>query len=143
MKKTIAIITIFIIIIMSFFLGKYIIYKEQQKRIKIENLEFESCLNKEIFGTEMISFINNAVDKNEKNKIPKNEKGFYIQNDYNSIQIEIKILDNDTIYQMETLYNGGMINFAQNYNSIYFECTKIEYNKFGKVSYMFFEQKTV
>ena len=143
MKKTLALILIFIIIIMCFFFSKYLNYKEQQKRIKIENLEFETCLNKEIFGTEMISFINNAIDKNEKNKVPKNENGFYIQNDYNSIQIEIKIIDNNTIYRMETLYNGGMINFAQNYNSIYFECTKINYNKFGKVNYMFFEQRTV
>ena len=43
---------------------------------------------------------------------------------------------------METLYDGGMLNFVDYYNSIYFECTKIEYNKLGKVSYLLFEQKT-
>ena len=42
---------------------------------------------------------------------------------------------------METIYNGGMVAFVQYYNSIYFECKKIEYNKLGKVSYVLFEQK--
>ena len=54
-----------------------------------------------------------------------------------------KILDNATMYDMETIYNGGMERFVQNYNSINFECTKVEYNKAGKVSYMLFEQKNI
>ena len=66
----------------------------------------------------------------------------YIGNDINSVIIEIKISDNDTTYKMETLYNGGMPTFIQYYGDISFECTKIEYNKSGRVSFMIFEQKT-
>ncbi len=142
MKKTIAIFFILIIIIMCIFIGKYMMYKEEQRKIKIHNLEFETYLNKEILGTELTTFINKAVDNNEKNKILKDDQGFYIQNDINSIKIEIKILDNNTLYQMESLYNGGIIEFATMYNSIDFECTKIGYNKLGKVNYMLFVQKT-
>ena len=43
---------------------------------------------------------------------------------------------------METFYNNEMETFTQLYELIKFECTKINYNKLGKVSYMLFEQKT-
>ena len=142
MKKIFAIILIFILCIICIFTAKYMAYKEERNKIKEQNLEFETYLNKQILGTELTTFINRAVDNNEKNKVQKDEQGFYIENDINSLKIEIKIIDNDTLYNMETLYNGGITNFATAYNSIYFECTKIEYNKLGKVKYMFFEQKT-
>ena len=107
-----------------------------------ENLEYETYLNKEVSGRDLTTAVNRAVDNNEKNKVSKDEKGFYIGNDINSVIIEIKISDNDTTYKMETLYNGGMPTFIQYYGDISFECTKIEYNKSGRVSFMIFEQKT-
>ena len=140
MKKLILLIICFVIIATSIFGVKYINYRSEKNKIKQENLQFEACLNKKILGTELTSFINKAIDNNEKNNVLKDEKGFYIQNDTNSIEIEIKITDNDTVYKMETLYNGGMENFVQYYNSIDFECTKIEYNKIEKVCYVLFEQ---
>lgn len=142
MKKTIILIICFVIIIISIFGVKYFNYRAEINRIKQYNLEYENYLNKQILGTELTTFINKATDNNEKNKVSKDSKGFYIQNDTNSIEIEIKITDNDTTYKMETLYNGGMVNFVQNYNSILFECSKIEYNKLGKVNYLLFEQKS-
>ncbi len=142
MKKNIVLFFTFAIIVICIFAGKYMNYKSEQNKIKEQNLEFETYLNKQILGTELTTFINRAVDNNEKYKVQKDEQGFYIENDINSLKIEIHIIDNDTFYKMETLYNGGIVNFATLYNSIYFECTKIEYNKLGKVKYMFFEQKT-
>ena len=69
--------------------------------------------------------------------------GKYIDNKSNSINIDVKIIDNDKIYTMETLYNGGMENFIQYYNQIKFKCTIIEYHKdTNKVKYMLFEQIT-
>ena len=141
MKKMILVIICFVIIFLSIFGVKFINYRAEKNKIKQENLEYETYLNKQILGTELTTFINKATDNNEKNKVPKNDKGYYIQNDTNSIEIEIKITDNDTTYKMETIYNGGMVAFVQYYNSIYFECKKIEYNKLGKVSYVLFEQK--
>ena len=102
-----------------------------------------NTLGKEIDGRELTTLINKAVDNNEKNSVSKDEQGFYIKNDTNSINIDIKILDNDTTYKMESIYNGGMATFIQYYNSINFQCNKIDYNSLGKVNYMSFEQKTM
>lgn len=142
MKRIVILFICLVIIIISIFGVKYINYKAEKNKIKQENLEYEICLNKQILGTELTTFINKAVDNNEKNKVLKDGQGFYIQNDINSVEIEIKITDNDSTYKMETLYNGGMVNFVDYYNSIYFECTKIDYNKLGKVNYLLFEQKS-
>lgn len=142
MKKLIVIIICLVCIALSIFTVKYMNYKSEMAKIKESNLEFETYLNKQILGTELTTFINKAVDNNKKYNVPKDEQGFYIKNDTNSMEVEIQITDNNTIYKMETLYDGGIINFIQYYNSIYFECTKIEYNKLGKVSYLLFEQKS-
>ena len=141
MKKLIVIVLCSVFVIISIFTIKYMNYKSEQIKIKEGNLEYEAFLNKQILGTELTTFINKAIDNNIKNNVSKDEKGFYIQNDSNSIEIEIKIIDNHKIYKMESFYNGGMIDFLQNYNLISFECTKIKYNKSGKVCYMLFEQQ--
>ena len=139
-------ITIFIIAVVTIIASvigvKYINYKSEKNKIKEDNLEYEMYLNKHILGTELTTFINKAVDNNKKHNVPKDEKGFFIQNDINSVEIEVKITDNDTLYKMETLYGAGMVNFVQYYNSILFECTKISYNKLGKVNYVLFEQRS-
>ncbi len=142
MKKILIFIVSIVIITISAIGVKYINYKSEQAKIKENNLEYEIYLNKQILGTELTTFINKAVDNNKKHNVSKDEQGFYIQNDTNSVEIEIKITDDDNKYKMETLYGGGMVNFVQYYNSIYFECTKIEYNKLGKVCYVLFEQKS-
>ena len=91
----------------------------------------------------MTTIINKAIDNNDNNEVLKDKKGKYIDNKSNSINIDVKIIDNDKIYTMETLYNGGMENFIQYYNQIKFKCTIIEYHKdTNKVKYMLFEQIT-
>ena len=142
MKRTIIIIVCIIIAILSIFGNKYLNYREEKRQINEANLEYEMYLNKEVSGRELTTAINKAVDNNEKNRVSKDETGFYIQNAINSVSIEVKISDNDKTYKMETLYNGGMVTFIQYYGDISFECTKIEYNKNGRVSFMIFEQKT-
>ena len=89
MKKMILVIICFVIIFLSIFGVKFINYRAEKNKIKQENLEYETYLNKQILGTELTTFINKATDNNEKNKVPKNDKGYYIQNDTNSIEIEI------------------------------------------------------
>ena len=93
------------------------------------------------YGIDLASVINKAVDKNTKNGIAKDEKGFFIQNDENSIEIEIYIKDNETTYKMESFYNSGTDQFLVYYGNIQFKCSKIEYHeKTGRVSYLLFEQ---
>ena len=83
------------------------------------------------------------MDSNYNNGIQKNNNGKYIPNDTNSIEIDIKMLDNDTTYTMETIFNGQVELFATYYRDIKFKCTKLEYHeKTKRVKYMLFEQIT-
>ena len=121
----------------------YINYRTNYNKAKRENQQFESYKDKEVYGKEIATVINKAVDKNEKNEIEKDNKGKYINNDSNSIEIDIKMLDNDKTYDMETLYNGGMDNFVKYYSDIKFKCIKLDYHKStNRVKYMLFEQIT-
>ena len=142
MKK----ISIFFLIVIVTVAGVYymfINYKAKNNKIKQANMQFESYYNKEIYGTELTSIINKAMDSNNGYEVEKDNKGNYIENESDSIKIDIKMKDNDKIYTMETLYNGGMINFVKYYSSIQFKCIKIEYHKAtGKIKYLLFEQIT-
>lgn len=142
MKKIFIFLLCIVIIIVALLYAKYVNYKAEQNKIKEQNLEYEYYLNRQILGTDVVTLINKAVHNNEQNNVKKDKDGFYIKNNFNSINIEIQITDNDTLYKMETLYNGGMVKFAEYYDSILFECEKVEYNDLRKISYMKFIQKT-
>lgn len=141
--KKLAIIFLIIIIIIAGISYAYLNFKANYYTAQRENKQFESYQEQEIYGTELTTIINKAVDNNQNNDVPKDNKGKYVNNDNNSIQIDIKMLDNEKIYAMETLYSGGMDKFTQYYREIKFKCTKIEYHKVtNKVRYMLFEQIT-
>ena len=141
--KKLAIFFLIIIIIIVGISYLYLNYKANYYNTQKINKQFETYYEQEIYGAEIATIINKAVDINEKNEVQKDDKGKYIDNNENSIQIDIKMLDNDKTYQMETLYSGGMDKFVQYYNQIKFKCTKLEYhNTTNKVKYMLFEQIT-
>lgn len=141
--KKLAIFFLIVIIIIVGISYLYLNYKSNYYEAQRENKQFESYDGQEIYGSELTTVINKAVDNNQSNEVQKDEKGKYINNDNNSIQIDIKMLDNDKTYTMETLYNGGMDKFIQFYSEIKFKCTKLEYHKTtNKVKYMLFEQIT-
>lgn len=143
MKKTII---IFSIIFCSILLIVCVSLTQNNKNlieIKNENAEYEKYRNKEIFGTEVASVINKAVNENIKNEVMQDEKGFYIANDTNSINIEIKLKNEEKLqtYKMETIQKVGTSGFVKNFNLILFKCTSIEYhNQTGRVSKIVFEQ---
>lgn len=142
MKKIIILILILIAVLMAF-LYSFANYKIAYTEIKKENAAYEQYLNKEIYGTDVATVINKAVNNNEKNKISKNEKGLYIDDNENAIIIDIYILDNETTYNMQTLYSNGIEKFVQNYNLVKFKSSKVEYNeKNGRIKYILFEQIT-
>ena len=141
--KKIAIFFFIVIVIVVGISYTYINYKANYYEAKRENNQFESYYNQEFYGAEVVTIINKAIDNNLTNQVQRDEKGKFIENDTNSIKIDIKMLDNDTTYDMETLYAGGMEKFVQYYNEIKFKCTKIDYHKSnGKVKYLFIEQIT-
>lgn len=141
--KKIVIFLIIVIIIICVISYIFLNYKANYNMSKKANLEFENYLNEEVYGTDLSTVMNRAVDNNEKNGVEKNNKGIYIDNGTNSISIEIKMIDNDSIYQMETFYKNGMQNFMNYYSNIKFKCTNIKYHESTKkVKYMLFEQIT-
>ena len=141
--KKLAIFFLCIIIIVVGVSYLYLNYKANYNNIKKDNRQFESYENKQIYGSELTTIINKAIDNNINNDIQKDNKGKYINNDNNSINIDIKMIDVDKTYPMETIYNNGMDKFIQFYSEIEFKCTKLEYHKStNRVKYMLFEQIT-
>jgi len=140
--KKISIVIIAIIIIVAVVGVKYISYENAQSLIKQENKEFEQYQDKELNGLDVATVINKATDKNTKNNISKDEKGNFIQNDENSIEVEIYMSDNDITYKMESIFNAGTEQFVQYYSNINFRCSQIEYHKkTGRIKYILFEQQ--
>lgn len=134
------VIVVFIVIIISI---KYFNYRTNYNSSLKENLEYEIYKDDEIYGSKLATLINRAIDSNERNSVAKDSNKFFINNDSSSISIEIDILDTETRYKMETIYNGGIENFIIYYGSIKFKCSKIEYHKStNKIKYILFEQTT-
>ncbi len=116
---------------------------KQATEIKNINKQYEEYLNKELFGTDVTTVINKAINSNEKNNIEKDEKGFFIENDTNSIKVEIVMLNEEgkETYQMETIDKVGINQFINNFNLINFKCSNIEYHdKTKMVKKIVFEQ---
>lgn len=133
---------IIVVIIVAIVGYRYISYKNEYNTIQKENSDFDRYKDQIVYGLDVASMMNKAVDKNTKNKISKDEQGYFVQNDENSIEIEIYMLDNQTTYKMETIYNSGTEQFVQYYGEIQFKCSKIEYHKkTGRIKSILFEQQ--
>lgn len=140
MKKVI----IFFITIIIIMVGvtSYICLKYRNLEIaKKENETFESYYGQEIFGADLATLINKTMDRNEKNNVEKDENNIYMEDEENSIKIDIKFTDDDKVHPMEELYNGNINTFVSLYNQIKFKCTDVKYHsKNNKIKYMIFEQ---
>lgn len=140
MKKFL-ILFVIVIVIVSIIAVRYSSYKVEHDTIMQENAEFEQYKDKEIYGLDLATIINKVMDKNIKNEISKDDKGMFIENDTNSIKMEIYMTDNEQTYRAETFYNNGIEQFMEYYRDIKFKCSKIEYHeKTSKIKYLYFEQ---
>lgn len=143
MKKTLIFLLIILVVVIIFVSVSIIENSKTIAEIKNFNTEYETYMNKEVFGTSVTSVINKAIDNNEKNSVQKDDKGLYIENNKNSIKVEIQMIDqkDKKTYQMETINKVGITQFVKNFNLIKFKCTKIEYHdETKKVSKVVFEQ---
>ena len=114
---------------------KYISYKNEYNAIQSENSEFSKYIDKEIYGLEVATLINKAMDRNNKNKIEMDNENY--------LKIEI-LMEDERIYEIEKIYNAGTEQFVQYYKDIKFKCTKVEYNKkTNKIKYILFEQQPI
>ena len=141
MKKIIiCILSVFLVIIC---IVCYSIYQKNENiaQIGADNKVYESYYNNEVLGTDIISLINKATDSNEKNDVEVDKDGNYIENDRNSIRVEIKFQELEKVITMERINNIGIEKFWSNYGALSFKCTKIDYHeKTHKVKYMYFEE---
>lgn len=141
MKNTLFIILAVFFITICIVCTTLINLRAEKNEIKKENMEYEEYLNKEILGTDLATLISKVINRNEKNGVPKDEKGYYIDNGENSIRIDLKMTTIEKTYPMEEIYNNKITSFVQNFNFISFECKTIEYHqKTGRISKLIFEE---
>lgn len=141
--KKIAIFLLIIIGIVSTISYLYLNSINNQRIAQKENIKFEIYKDEEITGAEVTTLINKAINSNQQNEIEKDKKGRYIDNETNSINIDIKFIDDDVTYNIEKIYNNGMDKFLTYYRDIKFKCVYVQYHdKTQKIKYMLFEQIT-
>lgn len=141
--KKIAIFLLIIIGIVSTISYLYLNSINNQRIAQKENIKFEIYKDEEITGAEVTTLINKAINSNQQNEVEKDKKGRYVDNETNSINIDIKFIDDDVTYNIEKIYNNGMDKFLTYYRNIKFKCVDVQYHdKTQKIKYMLFEQIT-
>ena len=139
--KKVAICAVIIIITICVFGFSYQKYMAKKTEIEKNNLIYDRLYEKEIIGNELATIINKTIDNNEKNNIKQNENGEYIENDTNSIKIEIKFKQSDKTFPIESIYSSRVSEFIRLYGQVKFKCTKIQYHKSTKfVKYLYFQE---
>jgi len=134
MKKSILTVIILMLIVLG--LAVYFVFNSRiaSNVAAEENRYYQQLLNKEITGTELSSVINKVIDTNKKNELSLDDKKLYIENDSNSIIIEIvfKYEEGTKTIRGEKIYNGEVKNFISFYGNIKFKCTKLDYHELTK-----------
>lgn len=141
MKKIIGMIIITVLIIVTVAIYNYNAYKSDLLSKQQLNQEYENFIEGEIVGTSLITLINRTMDLNNKNNVQVDKNNLYIENDTNSIKIDVKFLESDDTFPMESIAKQGSEMFIKNYAAASFKCTKKEYHeKTDMIKYLLFEQ---
>ena len=141
MKKYVLIIVTIVVAVVPAVAYKIYDYRVTQNEAANNNKTYNSFYEQEVLGTDVATLINKAIDNNNKNSVEKSDEGVYINNNNNSINIDIKFKYLDKPISMERIDELDSIKFVQNFGGFSFKCTKIEYHeKTGNVKYMYFEQ---
>lgn len=134
MKKTLIVILIVVIVLVIIIAMGIMENNKNIQAVQQFNSEYEQYVNKEIYGTEVASIINKAINSNLKNEIEQDEDKNFVENDSNSLKIDIEFLYDDETgeirtYSMERVYYRGIQEFIRNYNLIRFKITNVEYHE--------------
>ena len=142
MKKSIVIILVIILLLVIVSTIGISTTTRKLSAIKQENKQYEQYSKEEIYGTDVMTLINKAINQNDKNNVSKDEKDNYIDNNQNSITIDIIMITDEekqetTIYKMETINKVGISEFIANFNTAKFKITKINYhNQTGRIKHI-------
>ena len=114
------------------------------------NREYEKYQDKDLYGIDIVTVINKAVDNNAKNEIEKDANARYINDGEKSIQVELNLIagvdaktgEKETVtHPMERLIEVDLNGFIKNFNLTIFRVKEIEYHeKTGRISKIIFEQ---
>ena len=138
-KQTLILIILLLVIILvvAFAVAQNV---QKQRELANYNNQYEKYLNGQVYGTDVVSLINKAIDNNEKNNVEKDENGYYIDNNTNSVKLYIKLVQDGDNFPMERIFEVGLTEFVKNFNIEDFKCTKINYHEnTGMVSEVYFE----
>ena len=111
----------------------YMVYNYRSQIINSQKIskEYESYYHLEMLGTELMSIINRTIDINTKGNVPKDENGYFTDNQKDSIHIYIKFVykDKQKTIQMEDIEKNTSEAFIRNYSTASFKCTDIQYHE--------------
>lgn len=147
MKKGLFFLLFIIAIILVIITIKLSDNKIKKNDIAKYNAEFEKYQDKTLYGADVMTIINKAIDNNKNYEVEKDSEGYYIENDTNSLKIELILLSTDekgqvieVKHQMETLEKAGLDGFISSFSLTAFEITNIEYNSIGRISKILVKQ---
>lgn len=139
MKKTLLIICIVFLIIMLVLFWNLKQVQAVNREVQKFNSQYEFYNREGICGIDITTVINKAYDNNEKFGVKKDENGYYIPDNENSINIYVKLKNTGRTYKMENIRQTNLESFVTFFGEVEFKCDKIEYHKNGKISVMTFE----
>jgi len=147
MKKSI----IFILLLFTIIIVVIVINISNNKMKTAEvanfNKQFEKYKDETLYGADILTIINKAIDNNEEYKVPRNEKGNYNSDNIYAVKVELILLTKDdegnikeVTHPMEALEKAGLDGFISSFSLTAFKCEKLEYNKARRVSKIIVKQ---
>ena len=147
MKKNILYILLILLIIIIVVVINISNNRIKQNTVSNFNTEFEKYKDKTLYGADILSIINKAIDNNKQKEIKKDEKGNYIEDEEFSIKVDLILLSKDdegnikeVKYPMETLEKAGLEEFIKSFSITVFKLENIEYNSNGRFSKILVKQ---
>lgn len=136
MKKTILALTLILIVIVIIITVKISDNAKKVNDISKFNEQFEAIYkDKIVYGADVLTIINKAIDNNNTYKIEKDINGYYIDDDKHCFKVELVLLMTsedgelkEVKYPMETLEKAGLDGFISSFSLTKFECTSSIYN---------------
>ena len=132
MKKNILYILLILLIIIIVVVINISNNRIKQNTVSNFNTEFEKYKDKTLYGADILSIINKAIDNNKQKEIKKDEKGNYIEDEEFSIKVDLILLSKDdegnikeVKYPMETLEKAGLEEFIKSFSiTFWIQATK-------------------
>ena len=129
MKKTLVILGISFIIIITILSIILINTKSSNSLLRKENGEYEYYIGRTIYGTDITTVINKAMNTNKKFEVPKDENGFYITDGKCSMKVYLEMIGREEVFAMEKIDALGSSQFAELFNTSQFEAKEVKYHE--------------